>query len=496
MTRHLSPNNQISVPVLDQNGLPISPTRPSRARRWLESGRAVKVWKHGQFAIQLTDLNAENSVTPEISININPGDRTSGIAVMLNTPEGNAKVVGAYEIRHRGQDIKRAMLKRTSHREKRRGRIRRRPARFNNRARKKGWLPPSMKSRLANITTTVRHLISLFPIREIRLETYKFDPRLMQDPDVHGTGYQTSERGEMQVREYVLQRDGRTCQYRKKCRGGRKQKLELDHIVPKSAGGPYRVSNLITACKKCNDAKSNQSLDEFLAKSPERLRSIRSQMKKSLASATHMNQLMPLLIEALQATGLPLLQTDAITTAYTRKVLGIEKTHANDAACLGEPTQVTNIPEIVQTIEAVGHGKRQMLWRKSKFGTPRYDAKDKGEPKDPNDPYRTYCRLGRSQQGYTTPPGHRNGQRRTHGITSGDIIRYKHPKDGIVTGYGTFISQNTRVNVKGKGSVKTELATLIARGDGYQRGWEVNVTPKRWERDTTDKVKTPSTVST
>ena len=493
MTRHSSPNNQVSVPVLDQDGKPVSPTRPSRARRWLESGRAIKVWKHGMFAVQLTDTKAENCVTPEMSININPGDRTTGMAVMLNNPDGTTKVIQAYEIRHRGHKVTKAMLKRASHRNNRRGRIRRRPARFNNRARKKAWTPPSTRSKLANTITTVRRLIGLFPIREIKLETYKFDPRLMQDPNVFGAGYQISERGHMQVREYVLQRDNRTCQYRKKCRGSRKN-LQVDHIVAKSKGGPYRVSNLITACGKCNEAKSNQSLDEFLAKNPERLKSIRSQLKKSLASATHMNQLMPLLVKALEAFGLPLLQTDAVTTAYTRNLLGVDKTHANDAACLGEPTQVTNIPERVQTIEAVGHGKRQMLWPPSEFGTPRYDskAKAKGEPKDPNDPYRTYCRLGRSRQGYTTPPGHRNGQRRTHGITPGDIVRYEHPKDGAVTGYGTFISRNTRVRVKGKGGVKTELATLIARGDGYRRGWEKNITPKRWEKDAAERVKTPS----
>ena len=376
MARHISPYNQISVPVLDQNGKPISPTRPSRARRWMESGRAIKVWKHGHFAVQLTDVDADNCVTPEISVNTNPGDRTSGMAVMLNTPGGTAKVVGAYEVKHRGQTITQRMTARRSHRTNRRGRIRRRPARFNNRTRKPDWLPPSMRSRLANLTTTVRHLRELFPVTELKLETYKFDPRLMQDPYVHGTGYQTSERGEMQVREYVLQRDGRTCQYRKKCKGGKRknksQRLELDHIVPKSAGGPYRVSNLITACIACNNAKSNRSLKEFLSNDQYRLSRLRAQLKKPLASATHMNQLMPLLIQELEASRLPLLQTDAVTTAYTRKILGIEKTHANDAACLGEPAQVMNIPETVHTLESVGHGRRQMLWPPNKYGTPRY----------------------------------------------------------------------------------------------------------------------------
>ena len=481
MARHTSPYNQISVPVLDQNGKPISPTRPSRARRWMESGRAVKVWKHGYFAVQLTDVDADNCVTPEISVNTNPGDRTTGMAVMLNTPEGTAKVVGAYEIKHRGRTITQRMTARSSIRTNRRGRIRRRPAKFNNRTRKPDWLPPSMKSKLANIITTIKRLRDLFPVTELKLESYKFDPRLMQDPDVHGTGYQTSERGEMQVREYVLQRDGRNCQYRQKCKGGKRKnkslRLELDHIVPKSAGGPYRVSNLITSCKSCNKAKSNKRIEEFLANDPDRLRKIRAQLKRPLASATHMNQLMPLLVKALETFGLPLLQTDAVTTAYTRKVLEIEKTHANDAACLGEPAQVMNIPETVHTLESVGHGRRQMLWPPNKYGTPRYKAGPQGR----TSPYRAYSRLSRSQQGHTTMPGHRLRQRRNRGITSGDLIRYHHPKDGLVTGYAIFINGNTRVCIKGNRSVKTEFATLLARANGYRHGREPNVTPERWK---------------
>ena len=483
MARHTSPYNQISVPVLDQNGKPISPTRPSRARRWMESGRAVKVWKHGHFAVQLTDTDAVLCVTPEMSVNINPGDRTTGMAVMLNTPEGTAKVVGAYEIKHRGRTITQRMTARSSIRRNRRGRIRRRPAKFSNRTRKQDWLPPSMKSRLANIITTVKHLRGLFPVTELKLESYKFDPRLMQDPDVHGTGYQTSERGEMQVREYVLQRDGRTCQYQQKCKGGKRknksQRLELDHIVPRSKDGPYRVSNLITSCKSCNKAKSNKSLKDFLAKDPDRLRKIRAQLKKPLASATHMNQLMSLLIKALEAFGLPLLQSDAVTTAYTRKILGIEKTHANDAACLGEPALVTNIPETVHTLESVGHGRRQMLWPPSKYGTPRYKEGAQGR----TSPYRAYSRLSRSHQGHTTVPGHRLRQRRSRGITSGDLIRYDHPKDGLVAGHAILIHGNTRTHVKGKGTVRTEMATLLARANGYRHSQEANVTPERWKRD-------------
>ena len=470
MTRHISPNNQTTVPVLDQDGNPLTPTRPSRARRWLETGKAIKCWTHGRFAVKLLNIQASQCTVPETTLNINPGARNSGLTVTVQTQDG-AKVVSANELHHRGHRISQAMISRRSHRTNRRGRLRRRPARFNNRTRKPGWLPPSLESIRANILTNVRHLRDLFPISSINIETCKFDPRLMQDPDISGTEYQESERDHMQTREYVLQRDERTCQYCGKTGG----KIETDHIVPKSQNGPYRVSNLVTACRKCNQAKDDLPLEEFLKDDPQRLTRIRSQLKKTLSSATHMNQLMPLLLKGLEELGIPFEETDAISTAYTRKRLGVSKTHANDAACLGDPDGVINIPEEVTIIRSVGHGKRQMLTPPSQYGTPRY----KEGPDGRNSPYRAYCRLPREVQGHMTMPGHKLRQGRAQGITSGDLIRYTHPKDGVVTGYAGMTNRNTRAQADGKKGVKLQAITLLERNNGYRYSRESNESPSR-----------------
>ena len=48
-TKRKSPHNYTTVPMLDRNGKPLAPARPSRVRRWLESGRAHKVWIKGIF---------------------------------------------------------------------------------------------------------------------------------------------------------------------------------------------------------------------------------------------------------------------------------------------------------------------------------------------------------------------------------------------------------------------------------------------------------------
>ena len=292
MTRHLSLHNLIAVPVLDCNGNPLAPTRPSRARRWLESGRAVKVWRNQHFAIQLLDTDVQDCTIPDMALNIDPGYRTTGIAIVIVKPEASVQVIAGYELPHRGKYIVAQMLSRRSHRRNRRSRLRRRPARFSNRRRTKDWLPPSLESTLTNILTTIRHLMGIYPIAAINIESCKFDPRLLRNPEVHGKEYQSSEPGQMQIREYVLQRDHRTCQY---C-GKRNRRLAVDHVVPKSRGGPYRVSNLITACRDCNQRKDSRSVREFLAAEPQKLRRVLRQLKQTLTSAAHMNRLMPLLI--------------------------------------------------------------------------------------------------------------------------------------------------------------------------------------------------------
>ena len=169
-------------------------------------------------------------------------------------------------------------------------------------------------------------------------------------------------------------------------------------------------------------------------------------------------------------TGLPVTESDAVTTAYTRKQLGIAKSHVNDALCLGEPLRIKNLPENLTVIKAVGHGNRQMLGTPSKYGTPRY----KEGPEGRNSPYRAYCRLHRSQQGFITTPGHKLRQRRRQGITSGDLVSYNHPTDGEIQGYAILTNRNSRVAVAKHRSVQTKNAVLLARSNGYRLSTAAN----------------------
>lgn len=64
-----------------------------------------------------------------------------------------------------------------------------------------------------------------------------------------------TEKPSAEVRIRVMKRDRFTCTY---CgTTGADAELEIDHIIPISKGGSNHISNLTTACRKCNQKKGN-----------------------------------------------------------------------------------------------------------------------------------------------------------------------------------------------------------------------------------------------
>lgn len=41
--------------------------------------------------------------------------------------------------------------------------------------------------------------------------------------------------------------------------------LTVDHVIPRSKGGPFSKENLITSCYACNNARGNRPFEEYLA---------------------------------------------------------------------------------------------------------------------------------------------------------------------------------------------------------------------------------------
>lgn len=223
------PTNTNCVPVLDAEGRPLMPTRPSRARRLMRQGRAERRWIKGVFTIQMTDISADDpdTVVDGVDLNIDPGASATGMAV-TSEQDGERRAHALSELRHRGKRVKNRLERRRSQRRNRRSRLRNRKPRFDNRTRPDGWLAPSIHSRLANTLTWVDRLSALYPVRHIRVETARFDTQMMQNAEISGEAYQHGTLHEWQLRSYVFHRDGRACGY---CDSTEAERYELAHKV-------------------------------------------------------------------------------------------------------------------------------------------------------------------------------------------------------------------------------------------------------------------------
>ena len=347
------------VAVVDTNQQPLAPTTPRRARLLLRRGKAA-VFKRFPFVIILI-RPIEQPALPALRLKLDPGAKTTGLA-LLNQQTG--QVVWAAEVTHRGDQIRQALADRRRVRRSRRWRhTRYRTARFLNRRRKPGWLPPSQQSRVANTLTWVRRLARIYPIAALSLELARFDTQAIQNPEIVGMAYQQGELAGYELRQYLLLKWGRRCAY---CGAtGAGVRLEIDHIQPRAGGGSNRASNLCVACQPCNQAKGNRSASDFGHPEVERF------AKAPLKDAAAINSTRWALYQALQALGLPLEVGTGGRTAYNRARLALPKTHWIDAAVVGTstPAQVRIDGVMPLRIRARGHGTRQLCGT-DKYGFP------------------------------------------------------------------------------------------------------------------------------
>jgi 5-methylcytosine-specific restriction endonuclease McrA len=346
------------VLVLDLNKKPLTPCKPSMARKLLTSGKAA-VFRRYPFTII---LKKEITAIPRPTIlKIDPGSKTTGIALLQGE-----KVIWGAELTHRGQAIKASLESRRSLRRGRRNRhTRYRPCRFLNRTRRKGWLAPSLQHRVETTLTWVKKLIKLAPINKIVQELVRFDLQQLENPEISGVEYQQGTLFGYEVREYLLNKWERKCAY---C-GVENKPLQVEHIQPFAKGGSNRISNLCLACEKCNIKKGTQSIEQFLAKKTDILKRILSQAKRPLKDAAAVNSTRWALFNRLKETGLPVSTGSGGLTKFNRQGLNLPKTHWLDAACVGLVESLQILTSKPLLIKATGHGTRQ-LCRTDKFGFP------------------------------------------------------------------------------------------------------------------------------
>lgn len=95
--------------VLNHDNTTLSPCHPARARHLLKSCKAA-VWRRYPFTIILKNQK-QNPEFQQTKVKIDPGSKTTGLAVILKCKTKGWKLVWAANLEHRGEQVKRLLEK-------------------------------------------------------------------------------------------------------------------------------------------------------------------------------------------------------------------------------------------------------------------------------------------------------------------------------------------------------------------------------------------------
>lgn len=232
------------VYIISKNGQPLMPTENHAKVRILLKTKKAKVIKRCPFTIQLA--YDSTNYTQNITLGVDAGSKHIGISATTKD-----KVLFESNITLRNDIVDLLSTRKQNRRTRRNHKTRYRKPRFNNRRRKDGWLAPSVQNKVDTHLTVIRKAHEILPITKIIVEVASFDIQKIKNPTINGTEYQQGEQlGFWNIREYVLFRDGHTCQC---CKGKSKDKiLNVHHIESRKTGGDA-PNNLITLCETCHN---------------------------------------------------------------------------------------------------------------------------------------------------------------------------------------------------------------------------------------------------
>lgn len=434
--------------VLNKNKEPLDPTSPANARKLLNKKKAI-IHRQIPFTIRLNEQKIAS--TQDYRLKIDYGSRHTGLAIL----RGNT-VIWLGQLHHRTNISKRLLDRRQSRSSRRNRKTRYREPRFNNRTRKKGWVPPSLQSRVDHIESFTKKIIKYLPINAISYELVKFDTQLMNNPEINSLEYQQGTLFGYEIREYLLEKYNRTCMY---C-GEQDVPLQIEHIHPKSRDGSNNIDNLGIACGHCNNhLKNNQLLDEWVIELEKNntkknktiiknIRNLNYKRKKGLQDVAVVNATRYKVLEILRNI-VPNVETGTgALTKMNRITRHLPKTHHFDAVCVGHstPEEIHFQTDSVVHIKAMGRGHRQMIIP-DKYGFAR---------------------------------GHRSREKTNFEIQTGDIARANIKKgkfQGVHVGRVAAVKSKGAVHLKNSKGETVALNshknfTVIQKSDGYDYRYE------------------------
>ena len=441
--------------VLGRDGNPLAPCERRRAWKLVKARRVRKRWYLADdlLAIQLKDRDLTNAEPATLQVRCDAGVKNTGLAVVMTTPTED-RVVFQTEITHR-TGISRRLVDRKSHRRRRRGLVWRREPRFDNRRRPDGWMPPSIDSIVSNQKHTILRLAGFTNPERVTVETGKFDTHKILRPGVKGVEYQQGPLYQSNTRAYIAQQWAHKCAYCGAKDWESSRRFELDHVIPRSAGGPTNIRNLVWSCRPCNEKKGSRPVEDFLRRKPDTLKTIRGRHGKRppLAATGMYAWICRTLVARVREAGLGVVETTGADTAANRKTYGVPKTHSNDAACCGADHPVTQLRTPLK-VKAVGHGRRKQA---------------KALPKKR---YTDWRHLGPAKRKRTPCPGHAVHPNHVSGVRTGELTAILH-NNRWRKGRAQVEASSHRVKIKttvGWASTsKPDQIRRLAPRSGYQK---------------------------
>ena len=446
--------------VIGKHGERLMPTRRlGHVRHLLKEGKA-HIYSRNPFTIQM-DVETTTYVQP-MEIGVDTGYEHVGISVKSEKRE---YVAAQYDLlkdeKQRHDDCR-------NYRRTRRNRLRYRKPRWNNRkaAKKEGWIAPSLQHKAEAHISLIENFCKVAPITRVTVEAGQFDPALLKAMELgeklpEGTDYQ---HGELyyadSLRQAVFQRDNYTCRV---CnRSALKNKnviLHQHHHLYWKGRHADTTNDLITVCTDCHIPANHQPGGKLWG--------LEFKVPR-LEGATYLNIVRWKIINTLREDlpDVDIYHCYGAETSRKRKDRNIEKSHINDAYCIGE-----YMPENRCTQEHF-QKKRRNNRILEKFYDAKYidmrtgktaSGKDLGSNRTSRREKNNSEKSLRMYRANKVKPGHRNIRTKRYPIQPHDIVKYNGKVYSVV---GTHC-KGTSILLAGNVSASSKKTTVIRHADGW-----------------------------
>jgi hypothetical protein len=183
-----------SIFVLSVDGQPLTPCKPSKARKLLKGNQAKSIWnKFGRFGIQM--LFEVGRKTPKTALGVDFGTKFEGYGVVVGK-ENNLSVM--WKLPDKKKLVRKLMNRKQMRRAKRWRTCRRRQCKSDNRE-KDGFIAPSQLMMIQSRLKVLREFLRCYPIDIVAVEDVCFNHRANR----WGKNFSTVEIGKHKIYDWI-----------------------------------------------------------------------------------------------------------------------------------------------------------------------------------------------------------------------------------------------------------------------------------------------------